>query len=57
MLILIRFELKNRKQPSIEKLKIPAMPVFETIDYGITGDLFKVVPMLIEETKTAKADK
>lgn len=57
MLILIRFELKNRKQPSIEKLKISTMPVFATTDYGITDDLFKVVPVLIKETKAAKAGK
>lgn len=29
-------------------------PMFEIADYGICGDLFKVVPMMIEEAKTLK---
>lgn len=32
-------------------------PIFECADYAIEGDLFKVVPMLIEEFKAAKAGK
>ena len=32
-------------------------PIFEAADYGICGDLFKVVPMMIESIQAAKAAK
>lgn len=32
-------------------------PIFESADFGITGDLFKVVPMMIESIKAAKGMK
>lgn len=32
-------------------------PIFEIADYGINGDLFKVVPLMIEAIKEAKEAK
>ncbi len=37
--------------------KNPDAPIFEIADYGITGDLFKVVPMMIEQFRAAKEAK
>ena len=37
--------------------KADAAPIFECADYGICGDLFKVVPLMIDAIKEAKASK
>lgn len=37
--------------------KNESAPIFEVADYGITGDLYKVVPQLIESIKAVKAYK
>ena len=37
--------------------KNESAPIFDVADYGICGDLFKVVPMMIEAIRAAKAGK
>lgn len=37
--------------------KNESAPIFEVADYGITGDLYKVVPQLIESIKAVKTDR
>ena len=37
--------------------KADSAPIFDVADYGICGDLFKVVPMMIDAIRAAKASK
>jgi electron transfer flavoprotein alpha subunit len=35
--------------------KNEAAPIFETADYGICGDLFSIVPLMIEQAKAQRS--
>ena len=35
--------------------KDPEAPIFELADFGVVGDLFKVVPQLVEEIEKRTA--
>lgn len=37
--------------------KDPAAPIFEVADYGVVGDVCKILPLFTEEVKKARASK
>jgi len=34
--------------------KNPDAPIFDVADYGIVGDLYKVIPMMVEEVRKVR---
>ena len=46
--------LAINKDPRAPIFKDPRAPIFRVADWGIVGDLFDVVPRLIEEFRRAK---
>ena len=37
--------------------KDPSAPIFEVADYGVVGDVMKILPLFTEQVRKAKEEK